>query len=96
MGKIYITEEKLKKIVKECVTNMVNEAYYNDDATPEQRVAAAHEIADTYNDSAFSKESKRRVSGLTVLDFIKLNGGLQKVGNMNVYELMKLLNDYIN
>ena len=93
--KVQITENKLRNIISESINELINEGYFGNDATPGQFVNTSREIADTYNDSQNSKNSGRRVSGMTVMDFIKNNGGLQKIGNMPLDKLMDMIQDYI-
>lgn len=93
--KIRITESNLKNIITESINELINEGYFGDNATPGQFVNTSREIADTFNDSRNSKYSHRRIGNTTVMDFIKQNGGLQKIGNMPVDELMDMLQDYI-
>ena len=93
--KVRITENKLKKYISESIRKVINESYYGDDATPGQFVNTSREIADTFNDSQNSKYSNRRISNITVMDFIKQYGGLQKIGNLPVNQLMDMLQAYI-
>lgn len=93
--KIKLTEDKLRQIIRESITELNEGGYFGDDATPEQFANASQEIADTFNDSENARRANRQVSAMTLKDFINQNGGLQKVGNMNLFDLMDMIEDYI-
>jgi hypothetical protein len=93
---IKINETTLRRIVSESIQEVIKEGYFGDDATSQQTVDAAQEITDTYNDSNFRKDTHRPISNMTTLDFIRQNGGLQRVGQMPLDQLMMMIKDYIN
>lgn len=91
---VKLTENELRNIVRTSLIELVNEGYYGNDATPGQFVNTAREIANTYNDSQNRKNSRRPVSNTTVMEFIKQNGGLEKLGNIPLNKLMDMIQDY--
>ena len=93
---IYRTDSNtLIKTIEEYIKKELMEAYYGNDATPEQFVNTADEISNTYNDSEVGKNGKYHLGRITTMNFIRLMGGLEKIGNMPVDQLMKMLNNYI-